>query len=58
MSIALGLLSKKLRESFNLKVDFGLRGDGGVVHPSLEVSDHEMISEVAVQYGNANSADT
>nr|XP_033782043.1 complex I assembly factor ACAD9, mitochondrial [Geotrypetes seraphini] len=38
VGVAVGMFVKKLRDSLGRKVDFGLTGKEGVVHPSLEES--------------------
>ncbi|XP_069500065.1 complex I assembly factor ACAD9, mitochondrial isoform X3 [Ambystoma mexicanum] len=38
IGVVLGMVAKKLRDSMGRKVDFGLTGQDGVVHPSLEES--------------------
>lgn len=38
LGVVLEMLGKRLRDTVNKKVDFGLTGKDGVVHPSLMVS--------------------
>ncbi|XP_069500064.1 complex I assembly factor ACAD9, mitochondrial isoform X2 [Ambystoma mexicanum] len=43
IGVVLGMVAKKLRDSMGRKVDFGLTGQDGVVHPSLEtIVDEQM----------------
>ncbi|KAM5148171.1 complex I assembly factor ACAD9, mitochondrial [Mantella aurantiaca] len=46
VGVAFGILSKKLRENFNIKEDLGLTGQEGVVHPSLEESAKKLEDNV------------
>lgn len=46
MGVALGEFLNKLRDTMGRKVDYGLVGDRGVVHPSLQVRQGDMQGSV------------
>lgn len=44
VGVVLQMLGKKVRESVNSRVDLGLTGKDGVVHPSLAVRSRSPLS--------------
>ncbi|XP_078517563.1 complex I assembly factor ACAD9, mitochondrial [Lissotriton helveticus] len=52
IGVVLGMAVKRLRDSIGTKVNFGLTGQDGVVHPSLEES-AKMLEENVYNFGTA-----
>lgn len=46
MGVALGEFLNKLRDTLGRKVDLGLVGDRGVVHPSLQVRGAQLLEHI------------
>uniref|UniRef100_A0A8B9BW19 Complex I assembly factor ACAD9, mitochondrial n=1 Tax=Anser brachyrhynchus TaxID=132585 RepID=A0A8B9BW19_9AVES len=52
VGVALEEFLNKLRDSMGRKVDFGLAGDRGLVHPSLQVKGGKKLEENVYYFGN------